>query len=64
MHVVHGKKSFGQIYIPAVNYTLMVACIVLVAVLRDGAALTAAYGVSVAGSFVCTAIVYTIYLAR
>lgn len=40
-------KERGQIYVPAVNWLLMVACILLVLGFRTSSALAAAYGVGV-----------------
>lgn len=40
-------REFGQIYIPAVNWTLMVVCIALVIGFGSSANLAAAYGVAV-----------------
>lgn len=62
--VVHGKELVGQVYIPSVNYVLMIPTILLVAIFQSGTALTAAFGATVAGSFLCTTIVFTTYLAK
>ncbi|MEW5299674.1 MAG: hypothetical protein WDW36_002665 [Sanguina aurantia] len=42
-----GKDVEGQIYIPAVNYTIMLLCIAVVAGFKDTVALGNAYGVAV-----------------
>jgi KUP system potassium uptake protein len=44
------KETIGQIYIPAINWTLMVAVIALVLMFRTSTALASAYGVSVSGT--------------
>jgi KUP system potassium uptake protein len=44
------KETIGQIYIPAINWTLMVAVITLVLAFRTSTALASAYGVSVSGT--------------
>jgi KUP system potassium uptake protein len=44
------KETIGQIYIPAINWTLMVAVIALVLTFRTSTALASAYGVSVSGT--------------
>lgn len=36
MRVEHGSQALGQVYIPTVNYILMVFCIGLVIVLQVG----------------------------
>jgi KUP system potassium uptake protein len=46
----------GQIYIPGINWLLMVACILLVLVFRSSSNLAAAYGVGVATTMVITTI--------
>lgn len=56
-------RKVGQVYIPSVNFVLMVPTILLVAILQSGTALTAAFGASVAGSAFCTTVVFTTYLA-
>jgi KUP system potassium uptake protein len=48
----------GQIYIPAMNYMLMVACISLVLVFRSSEHLAAAYGVAVSGTMTITSIAF------
>jgi KUP system potassium uptake protein len=47
-------KEFGQVYIPAVNYGLMVACVALVVAFGSSANLAAAYGVAVTTTMVIT----------
>jgi KUP system potassium uptake protein len=48
------EKHSGQIYLPAVNWVLMVAVIFLVAVFKQSAALGDAYGLAVTGTMVVT----------
>ncbi|KAH9066020.1 potassium transporter [Lactarius deliciosus] len=49
VHMVHtSDKTQGQLYIPVVNWILMIATIVLVAAFNDATQLTNAYGFSVA----------------
>jgi len=45
----------GQIYIPRVNTLLLVAVVLLVALFRSSSALASAYGISVTGTMVVTA---------
>jgi KUP system potassium uptake protein len=49
-------QAIGQIYVPAVNWTLMVACIGLVLGFRSSSNLAAAYGVAVTMTMVITAL--------
>ncbi|KAH8984779.1 potassium transporter [Lactarius hatsudake] len=49
VHMVHtSDKTQGQLYIPVVNWILMIATIVLVAAFNDATQLTNAYGFAVA----------------
>jgi KUP system potassium uptake protein len=58
--VVHtSAETQGQIYIPEINYLLMVACIALVLAFRSSSALAAAYGIAVTGTMGITSILYT-----
>lgn len=55
-------KAFGQVYIPAINWALMVACIGLVVGFRSSSALAAAYGVAVTATMVITTLVFVVIL--
>jgi len=48
----------GQIYIPVVNWALMVACVTLVLVAEDSAKLAAAYGIAVTGTMAITSVLF------
>jgi KUP system potassium uptake protein len=51
LKIDHTSESVAsQIYIPAINYALMVMVIVLVLVFRNSSNLTAAYGIAVTGA--------------
>jgi len=52
----------GQVYIPAANWTLMIATIVLVAVLTNLANLTNAYGFAVATVMFTTSVIIAIQM--
>jgi KUP system potassium uptake protein len=55
MHIEHtSERQRGQIYIPSINWTLMVACIGLVLGFRSSTNLAAAYGVAVTTTMVIT----------
>ncbi|MBI1214570.1 MAG: potassium transporter Kup [Alphaproteobacteria bacterium] len=49
-------KHSGQIYLPQVNYTLMIGVIVLVMLFKSSTNLAATYGISVTGAMVVDAI--------
>jgi KUP system potassium uptake protein len=57
--VVHtSSKAEGQIYIPEVNYALMVACVALVIAFKSSSSLAAAYGIAVTGTMGITSFLY------
>ncbi len=59
--VVHtSRKSEGQIYIPEVNYGLMVACVLLVFAFKSSTNLAAAYGIAVTGTMAITSYLFYI----
>ena len=51
-------REMGQIYIPAINWALMLACIGLVIGFRSSSNLAAAYGVAVTTTMVITTILF------
>ena len=60
MYIRHtSKDTIGQIYIPAVNWTLMVLVLALVLTFRNSSNLSVAYGLSVS----CTMLIDTVLLA-
>jgi KUP system potassium uptake protein len=59
MRVRHTSEShFGQVYIPGINWTLMIACIGLVLGFRSSSGLAAAYGVAVTTTMVVTTLLF------
>lgn len=59
MKIEHtSSREIGQIYIPAVNWTLMFACIGLVLGFRSSSNLAAAYGISVTGTMMITTLLF------
>ena len=52
------SREIGQIYIPFVNWTLMIACIGLVVGFRSSSNLAAAYGVAVTTTMTITTILF------
>jgi KUP system potassium uptake protein len=62
--IVHTSgQTEGQIYIPEVNWLLMVACVALVLGFRESSALAAAYGIAVTGTMAITSMLFY-YVAR
>jgi KUP system potassium uptake protein len=57
--VVHtSSKAEGQIYIPEVNWLLMVACLALVFAFGSSTKLAAAYGIAVTGTMAITSFLF------
>ena len=57
-------REFGQIYIPAVNWALMLGCIAIVVGFRSSSNLAAAYGVAVTSTMVITTILFYVVARR
>ena len=65
LSIIHTSyKQPGQIYVPEINYALMIGCVLLVMVFRSADSLTAAYGIAVTGAFSITTILYTVLAKR
>ena len=57
--VVHtSSKAEGQIYIPEINWLLMVACLALVFTFKSSTNLAAAYGIAVTGTMAITSFLF------
>src|SRR5262249_6816783 len=55
--VIHtSQQVMGQIYVPFVNWTLMVACVLLVVQFKESTNLANAYGIAVIGTMVITSV--------
>ncbi|MBU6267107.1 MAG: potassium transporter Kup [Sphingomonadales bacterium] len=50
MSIKYTSTNAGQIYVPAINWALMIAVIVLVLIFQRSSNLTAAYGIAVTGA--------------
>jgi KUP system potassium uptake protein len=65
MEVQHtSEKEQGQIYLPAVNWGLMLAVMILVLGFRSSNNLAAAYGIAVTGDMVITSLLAIVVAAR
>jgi len=65
MEVQHtSDKEAGQIYLPAVNWGLMLAVMILVLGFKSSNNLAAAYGIAVTGDMVITSLLATFVVAR
>ncbi len=54
----------GQIYIPEMNYLLLLGCVLLVLEFRGSSALAAAYGIAVTGTMAITSILFYLLCVR
>ncbi|MGN6605501.1 MAG: potassium transporter Kup [Jatrophihabitans sp.] len=54
------KEESGQIYVPAVNWTLFGGVLVLIAAFRSSNKLATAYGLAVTGTFMITTVLFLI----
>jgi KUP system potassium uptake protein len=61
VNIVHTSKTeIGQIYIPAVNNLLMLACLGLVVTFRSADRLAGTYGVALSGTMTMTSILFAV----
>jgi KUP system potassium uptake protein len=59
VQIIHtSSKEIGQIYVPGVNWLLMVACIGLVLGFKSSSNLASAYGLAVTGTMAITTILF------
>lgn len=57
--IVHtSSREIGQIYLPALNWVLMIACVGLVLGFRSSTRLAAAYGLAVSGTMAITTLLF------
>jgi KUP system potassium uptake protein len=65
LRILHtSSREFGQIYIPSVNWTLMLACIALVIGFGASSNLAAAYGVAVISTMTITSIMFFVVASQ
>ncbi|MGE3724243.1 MAG: potassium transporter Kup [Candidatus Sericytochromatia bacterium] len=63
LNIVHtSSETEGQIYIPLVNYTMMLACLLVVVLFKESSHLAAAYGVAVTTDMVLTSTLFLFVL--
>ena len=61
LNILHTSTTeFGQIYIPAINWLLMISCILIVLGFRTSSNLAAAYGIAVTLTMAITTIIFYI----
>lgn len=65
LRIVHTSSDMqGQIYIPFVNYALMIACIAVVIGFKESGGLAGAYGIAVTGTMIITSLLYFLVLTH
>ncbi len=65
VRIIHTSSDMqGQIYIPFVNYTLMLACIGVVIGFKESSSLAGAYGIAVTGTMIITSLLFFIVLTH
>ncbi len=59
MHIIHtSEHTKGQIYLPTVNWLLMLACLSLVLAFKESTRLAAAYGIAVTATMAITSFIF------
>ena len=59
MHIIHtSERTKGQIYMPVVNWMLMLACLSLVLAFKESTRLAAAYGIAVTATMAITSYIF------
>ncbi|HQN18761.1 MAG TPA: KUP/HAK/KT family potassium transporter [Syntrophobacteraceae bacterium] len=65
VRIVHtSRETEGQIYIPEVNYLMMVACIGLVVVFKKSSGLAGAYGIAVTADMAFTSVLFFFVITK
>jgi len=65
MEIVHTSNRYpGQVFVPAINVTLGIACALLIVTFRSSDALAAAYGLAVAVTMAATSIAFYLVILR
>jgi KUP system potassium uptake protein len=59
LRVIHtSEREYGQVYVPVINWLLLVAVLGLVLAFRSSAKLAFAYGTAVTGTILCTTVLF------
>ncbi|SEK70937.1 KUP/HAK/KT family potassium transporter [Parapedobacter koreensis] len=64
VRIVHPNMLKGQLYVPSVNWILLLGCILVVLVFRESARMEAAYGLAINISFIVTTALMTAFLLQ
>ncbi len=64
VRIVHPNLLKGQLYVPSVNWILLIGCILVILVFRESARMEAAYGLAINISFMVTTVMMTVFLLQ
>lgn len=65
MEIVHTSNRYpGQVFVPAINVTLGIACALLIVTFRSSDRLAAAYGLAVAVTMAATSVAFYLVISR
>ena len=65
LRVIHtSAREIGQVYLPTVNWALMISCLALVVGFGSAARLAAAFGLAVSGTMAVTTILFAVVARR
>jgi len=64
VRIVHPNMLKGQLYVPSVNWILLIGCILVILVFRESARMEAAYGLAINISFIVTTTLMTVFLLQ
>jgi len=60
--VVYPSELKGQIYVPSINFLMMIGCIGVVGYFRESSNMEAAYGLSITATMLMTTLLFSAYL--
>jgi KUP system potassium uptake protein len=61
LHVIHtSSRAYGQVYVPAINWLLLIVVVALVLAFQSSAKLAFAYGTAVTGTILMTTILFSV----
>jgi KUP system potassium uptake protein len=65
LQIIHtSETAVGQIYMPEINWALMLACIFLLVTFKSSSNLAAAYGLAVTGTMIVTTLLFYVFVRR
>jgi KUP system potassium uptake protein len=61
LHVIHtSSRAYGQVYVPVINWVLLIVVVALVLIFQSSAKLAFAYGTAVTGTILMTTILFSV----